>query len=48
MSDHDIEDLIEDMRRLREEHAASPEQSRAFLTDAGILDEQGKLTEPYR
>ncbi len=48
MSQEDLKRLLEEMERLNKEHLASPEKARAFLVEAGIIDEQGALTEHYR
>lgn len=48
MSDQDLAEFIAAIARLREERATTPEGARAVLIEEGILDENGKLAEPYR
>ena len=48
MSDQDLKNFLATIKRLREEHDADPSKARTFLVEAGILDEKGELTEPYR
>lgn len=48
MSDQDLKEFLATVKRLREEHSADPGKARAFLIEAGILDEKGELTQPYR
>lgn len=48
MSDEDLAQFIEDTARLDRENLASPEKALKFLVQAGILDENGALTEHYR
>ena len=48
MSDQELKEFIEDMRRLRLEWRASPEKARQLLMEEGLITETGELTEPYR
>lgn len=48
MSDEELKATLEGLKKLREEHAASPEKARAFLVEAGFITLDGELTENYR
>lgn len=48
MSDRELKEFIEALRRVQEEHAATPEAARRLLVESGILTEQGEVAEPYR
>ncbi|MDR2040710.1 MAG: hypothetical protein LBP98_00110 [Tannerella sp.] len=48
MNERELEKLIVDIKTYSEEALNTPEKSRAFLMRAGIVDENGELTEPYR
>ena len=47
MSEQELRDFIDAMKRLREANTASPEIARAFLKEEGFLDEDGEVAEPY-
>jgi hypothetical protein len=48
MSDKDLKETLEGLRKLREEFAASPQKARDFLVEAGFITPDGELTEHYR
>jgi len=48
MSDEELQATLEGLKKLSEEHAASPEKARAFLVEAGFITPDGELTENYR
>jgi hypothetical protein len=48
MSDEELQATLEALKKLREEHAGSPEKAHAFLVEAGFVTQDGKLTENYR
>jgi hypothetical protein len=48
VSDEELKATLEGLKKLREEHAGSPEKARAFLVEAGFITPDGKLTENYR
>jgi hypothetical protein len=48
MNERELEKLIKDIKAYSKEVLNTPEKSRAFLVRAGIVDESGELTEPYR
>jgi hypothetical protein len=47
MSEHDLQEFLAAMKRLRAEHTATPEQARQFLKEEGFLTETGEVAEPY-
>ncbi len=48
MSDKELMESREAMKKLREDLTSSPEKAQEFLVRAGILTPEGELTEPYR
>jgi hypothetical protein len=48
MSDKDLKETLEALKKLREEIGSSPQKSRDFLVRAGIVTPDGRLTEHYR
>jgi hypothetical protein len=39
---------LQELEAVYKEWRSTPEKARAFLRDAGIMDENGNLAEPYR
>ncbi|MDR0864322.1 MAG: hypothetical protein LBO74_05240 [Candidatus Symbiothrix sp.] len=48
MEERELKNYIEDMKAYYEEELNTREKFCAFLVRAGILDEKGDVTEPYR
>lgn len=48
MSDQELKEFIEALKRSDERSLASPEAARNLLIEEGVLTEQGELAEPYR
>jgi len=48
MSDKELKETREAMKKLREELTSTPQKAQDFLVRAGILTPEGELTEPYR
>jgi hypothetical protein len=48
VSDQDLKETLEALKKLREELAASPQKARDFLVRAGFITPDGELTEHYR
>jgi hypothetical protein len=48
MSNEDLKETLEALRKTRDEIGNSPERARAFLVRAGILTPDGQVAEPYR
>jgi hypothetical protein len=48
MTEQELREYLEAMKRVRAEHAATPEKARQFLQREGYLTETGELAEPYR
>jgi hypothetical protein len=47
MSDQDLKETLEGLKKLREEFAASPQKARDFFVEAGFITPDGQLTEHY-
>jgi len=43
MSDEDLKATLEAMKKLTDELVGSPEKTRAFLVDAGLINPEGGL-----
>ncbi len=48
MSDKEIQQNLEKLRKFREKLSGDKEASRKFLINAGIINSSGNLTEPYQ
>jgi hypothetical protein len=48
MSDEDLKETLEALKKLREEFIASPQRARDFFVEAGFITPDGELTEHYR
>ncbi len=48
MNDKKIDELLKAMRKLRKSLRNNPEAARKFLVGAGIIDQKGNYTEPYK
>lgn len=48
MSEAETEELLESMRKQTEKITSSRESALKFLQKAGILDEEGDFSEPYK
>jgi len=48
MSNEDLKDMLEILKKFEIEVASSPEKSRAFLIEHGFITPDRQLTEPYR
>jgi hypothetical protein len=48
MSDKELQEFIEALKRVDEQSLATPETARRLLIEEGFLTEQGELAEPYR
>lgn len=47
MSDQELKEFIEALRRVDEDHD-TPERARQLLVEEGVLTQDGQLAEPYR
>jgi hypothetical protein len=47
MSEKQLKEFRDSMRRVRDENATTPEKARKFLQDEGVLTATGKLTSKY-
>lgn len=48
MNSKETKKMIADMKAWSKKVCATPESARKTLMDIGIIDKNGKLTEPYR
>jgi len=48
MTDKDLQETLEAMKKIREQVTGSPQKAREFLIRAGFVTPDGKLTEHYR
>jgi hypothetical protein len=48
LSDKELKETLEALKKTREEIGNSPQKARDFLVRAGILTPEGGLAEPYR
>lgn len=47
MTEHDLKEFLDAMKRVRAEHAATPKKARKFLMKEGVVDKDGELTGHY-
>lgn len=47
MSEKQLKEFRDSMKRVRNENATTPEKARKFLQDEGVLTATGKLTNKY-
>jgi hypothetical protein len=48
VTEQELKELLEAMKRVRAEHASTPEKARRFLMEEGLITESGELTERYK
>lgn len=48
MSDQELQEFAEAVKRFDEQYTATPESARRVLIEEGVLTEQGEFAEPYR
>mgnify|MGYP001809776285 CR=1 FL=1 len=47
MNEHDYDELVAALERIRAERASNQQDARQLLRDEGVIDENGDLTERY-
>lgn len=47
MSEEQIQKIVDELKRKTEEIKAHPEKAAEYLMNAGLIDKNGHLTEPY-
>ena len=48
MSKEELEEFLAAVERVREVNTASPEAARRFLEEAGYLNKDGSVADPYK